>query len=224
MLTTNAGNAGLSMNCDENGYATLTAKDMEGRPLKEIALLAKSWDYLEAGYGVAAINAFYNTPENAQALSAAFSPEGLKSNTQTEDAFLCFQKEIVGKKVAVIGHFPYLEERFAPICDLSILERKPAPGDYPDPACEYILPEQDYVFVTGVTLINKTLPRLLELAKKAATVMVGPSVPLAPVLFEYGASSLCGFVVQDINACRQHVMAEASHGLFVSGTMVHAKH
>ena len=33
--------------------------------------------------------------------------------------------------------------------------------DFLDSACEYILPEQDFVFITGMTLTNKTLPRLL---------------------------------------------------------------
>ena len=54
-----------------------------------------------------------------------------------------------------------IEELIAPLCRLSILERDPVLGDYPDSACEYILPEQDYVFITGMTLVNKTLPHLL---------------------------------------------------------------
>ena len=39
--------------------------------------------------------------------------------------------------------------------------------DMPDPACEYVLPQADFAFITGVTLENKTAPRLLELAKDA---------------------------------------------------------
>ena len=37
----------------------------------------------------------------------------------------------------------------------------------PDPACEYILSEQDVVIMTATTLINKTMPRLLALSRNA---------------------------------------------------------
>ena len=67
---------------------------------------------------------------------------------------------IKGRKVAVIGRFPNLEP-LAAQCRLHILERRPQSGDFPDPACEYLLPSMDYVFITGSTFINKTLPRLL---------------------------------------------------------------
>ena len=35
---------------------------------------------------------------------------------------------------------------------LVVLERKPAKDDLPDTACEYILPDQDFVFITGQPL------------------------------------------------------------------------
>lgn len=59
------------------------------------------------------------------------------------------------------------------------------------------MPRQDVVFITGVTMINKTLPRLLELSKGAFVVLVGPSTPLAPFLFDYGVDVLSGTVVVD---------------------------
>jgi uncharacterized protein (DUF4213/DUF364 family) len=66
-----------------------------------------------------------------------------------------------GKKVAVVGHFSLVEKQLGCKCSLSILEREPEGTDFLDSACEYILPEQDFVFITGMTLTNKTLPRLL---------------------------------------------------------------
>jgi uncharacterized protein len=73
--------------------------------------------------------------------------------------FTSLREEMCGKKVAVVGHFQGLE-RIAEICNLSVLERRPQPGDYPDPACEYILREQEVVIITASTLINNTMPRL----------------------------------------------------------------
>ena len=129
-------------------------------------------------------------------------------------------EEIQKKKVTVIGHFPAIEERLGTHCQLSILERSPLPGDYPDSACEYLLPEQDYVFVTGCTFVNKTFPRLLSLAQKAKLIIVGPSTPLAPVLFHHGVYGLSGFVATPSapqEAC--HNPADPM-GLFRNGLMV----
>ena len=33
--------------------------------------------------------------------------------------------------------------------ELNILERNLFEGDYPDSACEYLLPDMDYVFISG---------------------------------------------------------------------------
>jgi uncharacterized protein (DUF4213/DUF364 family) len=107
------------------------------------------------------------------------------------------------------------------VCELSILEKRPIPGDYPDSACEFLLPTQDFVFATGVTLINKTFPRLLALSRKTAFILVGPSVPLAPFLFDYGVRDLQGFVVTDPERCRKVVNRESQCGLiFDCGKMV----
>ena len=77
--------------------------------------------------------------------------------------------------------------------------------DTPDPACEYIIPEQDYLFMTGVTFTNKTMTRLLELARmgnKPHTVLVGPSVVPSPVFFDLGVECLAGSVVVDPEGVR----------------------
>ncbi|MDK8677085.1 Rossmann-like domain-containing protein [Corynebacterium tuberculostearicum] len=76
-----------------------------------------------------------------------------------------------------------------------MLERSLNEGDYPDSAAEYILPECDYVFITGSAFVNKTAPRLLELSRESFNVVLGPSTPLAPVLLEhYGVSQVTGMV------------------------------
>ena len=59
------------------------------------------------------------------------------------------------------------------------------------------MPEADFAFLTGVTIINKTAPRLLELAKRAHTVMVGPSVVMSAHLFDWGVEMMAGSVVAD---------------------------
>ena len=51
--------------------------------------------------------------------------------------------------------------------------------------------------MTGTTIINKTLPRLLELSSNAVKVLVGPSTPLTDVLHDFGIDVLAGMVVED---------------------------
>lgn len=156
--------------------------------LRDLAALSVSWSFVEATAGVAALNAWYGGPDQLAALD-------MKIDGGTT-AFQMYRDLVAGKRVTVVGHFPLIE-KMGDACDLTVLERMPQPGDIPDPACEYIIAEQDYLFTTGITLTNKTLPRLLELAREGGTevIMVGPSVIPAPVLFDYGVVCLAGSVV-----------------------------
>jgi uncharacterized protein (DUF4213/DUF364 family) len=202
---------GLSMAPVEGERRSDAAGTIAGRRLKEVAGWAKSWNALEAAIGVAAINSWYNAPST---LESAFGP--IAALTSETSVFAEIGPVIEGKKVTVIGHFPDLD-LIAPVCSLSILERRPEPGDFPDPACEFILPHQDFVFMTGVTFINKTLPRLLELSRTARIVLVGPSVPLSPIFFDYGVDRLAGTVVMEEEAVFKHVMEGGDKSIFNSG-------
>ena len=54
------------------------------------------------------------------------------------------------------------------------------------------------VAITGSTLINHTLDDLLSFCSSTTTVMVlGPSTPLSPILFDYGVNILSGTFVVD---------------------------
>jgi uncharacterized protein (DUF4213/DUF364 family) len=209
------GGVGLAMRIEAETIAPVRGGDYAGMSLRELAACAKSWNFVEASYGVAAINAYYNYLERAAARGIVLPDE-----THKNEAFEKYREDVAGKKVAVVGHFPFLERMLQPVCDLRILERRPSEGDYPDPACEYILPEEDYVFISGSALVNKTLPRLLALSRNAWTVLVGPSVTLAPVLFDFGIDDLSGFVVRDSDKCFKAVGENALAGRFAAGTMV----
>jgi uncharacterized protein (DUF4213/DUF364 family) len=160
--------------------------------LKEVASLVKSWNLIEASIGLAAVNAYYNRYSEL-----IFSPK-VKPDV---DAFKAYQNLVKGKKVALIGHFKSAVSLFSDLCRLSVIEKEPGPLDYPDQAAEFLLPNQDFVFITGMTFTNKTLPRLLQLAKNSRVILMGPSVPLSPLLFDFGIEMLCGFCVTEQDAC-----------------------
>lgn len=197
---------------------------IKGLKLKDIAKLCKSWNFTEASIGLAAINNYFNSREKLEELGVFkdhnFKRKDLKSRKE-KDAFLDYANKVKGKNVAVIGHFPKLETKLEPICNMSILERNPSMGDYPDSACEYILPEQDYVFITGMTFINKTLPRLLEIMKnKGKVILVGPTVPITPILFKYGIAGISGFCVIEKDEMSEIIKTGRNTAIFKAGRMI----
>ncbi|MFT8890092.1 MAG: DUF364 domain-containing protein [Ethanoligenens sp.] len=194
-----------------------------GTSLRELASCVKSWNYVEASIGQAAINAYYNAVPvalgNGVDVSAARYVEDRKN-----DPFIAYQQAIRGQKVAVVGHFHLLEELFAPVCELYILEDQPEEdGDYPCTAAEYILPQCAYVFITCGALTDKSFPRFLALAQKAYVVVVGPSTPMAPVLFDYGVNDLAGFVVKDGQMAVEICAGRETSKIYATGQKVSLK-
>ena len=196
--------AGVSYTC--RGGASYRPRDMRGQPLKAMARLAKSWSFEEATLGVAALNAYYARPAMPLMARAVYEEKGAMpvERTGRREAFAVFRPIIEARgpetRVVVVGHFPNVTS-MASYCNLVVLERTCRDSlDTPDPACEYVVPGADFLFITGVTLINKTATRLLELGKRAFTVMVGPSVVPAQPLFDAGVDNLSGRVVVDPEA------------------------
>jgi uncharacterized protein len=57
------------------------------------------------------------------------------------------------------------------------------------------------VAITGMTLINGTFESLAALPRPGAFVVVlGPSTPLSPLLFDYGIDAISGAIIMDIPA------------------------
>ena len=214
-VTTDEDCIGLAMTIPVFSLPHTFQEQIAGVALKQLAELSKSWNFIEAAVGVAAIGAYYNHPLRVR--DCGLGHPGVCDGKR--EAFSLYKEEVKGKKVAIVGHFPMLE-RFASICDMTILERNPQWGDYPDTACEYILGEQDYVFLTGCTLVNKTMPRLLTLSQNARIVLVGPSTVLTPVLFDYGVYGLSGLVVHDVGRCENVLREGNAMALFDVGEMV----
>ncbi|MDO5696044.1 MAG: DUF364 domain-containing protein [Eubacteriales bacterium] len=215
---------GMAMTVSGGGPRIHESMDYTGMSLRDAASLIKSWHYPEASIGMAALNCFYNTPDRIRAMGGF---EGMDLNALTpekrieKEAFFSNRAALRGMKVCVIGHFPDLERQLKARCELTILERAPSGDDLPDPACEYILPSQDAVFITGITLTNKTLPRLLALcSSKAKVFLVGPSVCFAPLWFRWNVDHLSGFAVLDGERLEEIVRANGQREIFQAGVMV----
>lgn len=166
-------------------------RNIVGKSLKSAAQLIKSWNFIDAGIGMAAINAWYNSAERMRELNSA----------QGDNRFCTFDIPFEGKNVCMVGALRYPKEMFNSAKSLVVLERNLVDGTYPDSACEYYLPDCDLVLITGSAFINKTMPRLLQLAKNAQIVITGPSTPMAPMLMDYGVRRLAGLVITQEQEC-----------------------
>ena len=166
--------------------------------LKELAAAAKSWNLTEAGFGMAAVNAFYNTPEKLEQLGA-YEPF---------DNYCTDGVDLKDKRIGVIGHLNMPSSVYEQAKEVLILERNPRPGDYPDSACDFLLPACDVVIMTASTLVNKTLPHLLDFCQNAYTILAGPSCPMCPGLLELGIDRIAGLVITDVKGMKDKILRE----------------
>ena len=195
LVETDLGGAGHAMTTEGDSFPPRYPNGIEGMRIRVAAEAVKSWNLIEAGLGVAAVNAFYNTPERMAELGCA----------EPYDNYCLRGLD------GLIGHLRMPAGTLDAAESVRILERHPKPGDYPDSACEFILPDCDVVLITGSSLVNKTLPRLLELCRNAYVVLTGPTVPLCPALLDCGIDRLAGMVVTDVAGARRHA-AECLEG------------
>lgn len=106
-----------------------------------------------------------------------------------------------GKKVVLVGHFPFVEHIQPLVGELHVLELRPRDGDLHASQAPDLLPSADLVAITSMAFVNGTIEGLLALCPPTAYVMVlGPSTPLSPRLFEHGIHMLCGSIVEQIDA------------------------
>nr|WP_319538689.1 DUF364 domain-containing protein [uncultured Methanospirillum sp.] len=185
--------------------STLTG-NLIGMSLKKVASCVKSWNFREAAVGHAALNAYYNHPEIAKKAGieiAASKNVNDQLKTRLKDPFIKYQNLVKDKKVCVVGYSRLLDELFAPVCDLSVIEwdaplRCYSDSGYPFSACEFLLPECDYAFLTCSAIPEKNMPRLLELSENATGIIItGMATTLSSVFFDYGVTDIAGFIVTD---------------------------
>jgi len=112
-----------------------------------------------------------------------------------ENAVAVLVRKGKDKKIAVIGHFPWIPELRNIAERLWVIEQRPQEGELPAEAAGDVLPQADVVGITGASFINHTADNLLELSKDCFVVMLGPTTPLSPVLFDYGVDVLAGVKV-----------------------------
>ncbi len=178
------------------GHGRIVEGSLTEMTALEIARLSLSKDPSAASLGLAAVNSLIDTDPDKYS-----GADGLK----------IIKEMCGGKNVSVIGHFPYLDELAAKAKNLWIIEKQPQPGDHSEEKGKELIPQSDIVVITSTTLINKTLTGILDLcSKESVKMLLGPSTPLCPVLFDYGIDMLSGSVVTESDIVLRSVSEGAS--------------
>ena len=145
---------------------------------KELAQMANSESPFEAAIGMAAVNSLIEIDDTRCAEINAGDLLARKGE---------------GKRVAIVGHFPFVPRLRSVAKELWVIEREPQEGDFTEADSDRFLPQADVIGITGTTFTNHTLEGLLSLCNpKAYVVVLGGTTPLSPMLFDYGIDAVSG--------------------------------
>lgn len=143
----------------------------------------------------------------------ALLPDPIPERVEEEQAESLLARYGANRIVALIGHFPFVPSLRSKVGELQVLELRPRQGDLPADMASKVLPQADVVAITSMALINRTLEPLLELcALEALVVVLGPSTPMCPLLFEYGVDILAGSQIIDIEGVLRAVCQGGNFG------------
>jgi uncharacterized protein (DUF4213/DUF364 family) len=176
------------------GSAVREAGMLLGHSARELVGLARSCHAIEAAIGMATINALLPRHEERWV---------------DLNAGEVIARRGADKRVALVGHFPFIPDVRERVGALSVLEQRPAGEDLPAEAARDVIPRADVVAITGTALLNHTFESLIALCRPEVLVL-GPSTPLSPILFRYGVHILSGSVVEDVEAVLQAVSQGAN--------------
>jgi uncharacterized protein (DUF4213/DUF364 family) len=150
---------------------------------KTLVQLANSSSLHEAAIGMATLNSLINIDETRC--------------TKLNAGDLIAEKGR-DKRVAIVGHFPFIPKLRDIVKDLWVIEKHPLEGDLAETEAENFIPKADVVAITGTAFTNHTIEPLLEFCNPGAFVVIlGDSSPLLPVLFDYGIDAISGTKVID---------------------------
>jgi uncharacterized protein (DUF4213/DUF364 family) len=204
--------------CPSEAKAAPFSGSLANRPVRKYIEDLSHENILRRTLAIAAVNA----------LSASYWKTGAEKGYTLEtgvDAFDTIDPK-PGQKTVVVGALvPLLKKLLAAEADFTVLEQDPSTlkaremSHYlPPERAEEAVPEADILVITGVTILNGTLPRLLAMARKDAHILVtGPTASMLPdAFFSRGVSCMGGILVTKPDALLD-VISEAGSGYHFFG-------
>ena len=168
-----------------------------GSSCKVAAQMILSNDPKKASFGMAALNSLLpdTSPEHVIDRNAADIIMELGSD----------------KRVAVIGHFPFVAKMKGRFKELMVFEKQPQEGDFDASMIPEKMPGADVVALTATTLCNGSLAEILDhCSDTAVKLIIGPTTPLCQATFDLGFDYVAGSIVEDLNLLKKGVVEGVS--------------
>ena len=147
-----------------------------GKLLAELAASIHSENPFDRALALASINAHFNRPDQEGTVDNGLDLLTNKGSLNT----------------VAIGRFPNIEIRFP---NVKVIEKNPGQNDYPICKAAQLLKTANQVIISASALSSKEIIDYLNAATNAKIMLIGPSTPMTPDLFENGISILAGFIV-----------------------------
>ena len=163
----------------------------------ELVQMAHSESLLEAVIGMATINSLI--------------PIDVEGCVELNARDLIAEKG-QGKRIAMVGHFPFIPKLRELAKELWVIEKNPQEDDFTEEEAENLIPRADVVGITGTSFTNHTFETLLRICRPHAYVVVlGDTTPLSPLLFDYGVHAISGTKVVDSELAMRCVSEGANY-------------
>lgn len=186
------------LNCGPHGHSHMRdVGNLLEKSAQELAGWLESDNLLEASVGIAAFNSLVDVNQDK-----------LRLDVNASEVISARSKD---KNLVIVGHFPFASRMKDIARNLWVIEKKPFGDDFPEEAAQDYIPQADVVAITGTAIINHTIDGLLSLCRPETTVMIlGPSTPLVPQLFDHGITYLSGSRIIDAPAAYRTIQQGAS--------------
>jgi uncharacterized protein (DUF4213/DUF364 family) len=163
---------------------------------RNLASWLRSGSFAQTSIGMAAFNALLEVDE------------ATCSETNAAEIVL---SRAPGRRVGIVGHFPFVREVRQTAAECKVLEMEPRTGDLPATQANEVLPWADVVALTGTSLLNHTFDGLISLCRPDTfIILLGASAPLSPLLFEHRVDAICGTQLTDVPAALRAVSQGAT--------------
>ncbi len=175
-------------------------KGLIGRPVRRLVpeLLAGG-DTLSVSTGMSCLN------------SALPVPGGILDGNAVEP----FLDRARRMKSCFIGRFPDADRLRGEGCPVDVIELFPGPGEIHWDSSHAALEGAEIVFITGLTLVNGTFQEVIRRTPNARyRVLMGPTVPLSPVFFDYGIHLVGSAIIQDMGRMVEYCRMGAGSEIF----------
>jgi uncharacterized protein (DUF4213/DUF364 family) len=192
-----ASHLGARPSTDQAGLA----EELEGATCARAAKLVLKSSAYEVSLGMACLNAGLLPKATAETRPIQEVVAGLAQDGEA----------------ALVGQFPFTGWLRENVAKLHLFELQAVEGRLPREQWDQVLSRVKVAAITSTVFLTRHASYYLSMAKNASRIFIGPSTPLSPALFDFGADMLAGSLVTDIgkvlhNASAGGCFSEVFHG------------